>query len=152
MARQAESSTPGNPPIIPIPDTRADTAPPTGDVAPGEAMDEETWDRVLDLVREKKPIVWSILTSGEAGALAGDTLAFHLDPKHAFHIEQLREPSHISLIESCLESVCERHVGFEVKLVDGAGKDAMVPPKRRKVLEDPFVKKLLEHLDGEILG
>jgi DNA polymerase-3 subunit gamma/tau len=112
----------------------------------------EAWQGVLERLRVKKPLLSSILSQGEVGALRGDSLEFRIDPAKAFHIEQLREPAHLDLIQTCIAEVWDRPLGLEVALRPGAGGQASPDADRRKVLEDPLVKRLLEYLDGEIVG
>jgi hypothetical protein len=144
-----------------VPKTRAELAlagspgpPITPSLATAERLEElgpEAWDRVLDAVKAQKPLLWSILTQGEPGGIVGDVLRFRLDPRNGFHLEQLREPAHLDLLRQCVESVCARPLQVEVSLESGAGAYSGVSADRRKVLEDPFVKKLLEAFDGEIV-
>jgi len=116
-----------------------------------EEIDAESWGRVLDEVKAQKPLLWSILTQGEPGGIAGDVFRFRLDPGNGFHLEQLREPAHLDLIQQCISSVCHRPLRVELALEAGAGAAAPGNPDRRRVLEDPFVKKLLEAFDGEVV-
>jgi DNA polymerase-3 subunit gamma/tau len=115
------------------------------------ALPNEVWTAALDQLKDRKPLLWSILSQGDLGPVSGGKLPFLLDAKHGFHLEQLREPAHVKLIEDCLLGVYDRPLTFCVKVEEGAGAIAREETERKKVLEDPFVKKLLEHLDGEIL-
>jgi len=124
------------------------STPATADAAPPPAV----WDNVLEKIKDEKPLLWSILSQGELGPVDGETFVFKLDPAKGFHVEQLREPAHIELIESHIEEASGRRLRFHVRHEDGAGSAADGPPDRPKVLEDPFVKKVLELLDGEIVG
>lgn len=107
------------------------------------------WGHVLERVKPEKPLLWSVLSQGEPGPIENDTLYFRIDPEQDFHLEQLREPAHLDFIKQCVAAASPRPLGFDVRLEKGAG--GPEPRERKKVLEDPFVKKLLEFLDGEIV-
>ena len=111
----------------------------------------EAWASVLEHVKAEKPLLWSVLSQGDPGTVERGVLDFRIDPQNGFHVEQLKEPAHLDLIESCLRNVTDSPLKFEVRLQEGAGAHSETV-KRRKVLEDPFIKKLLEFLDGEIVG
>jgi len=124
------------------------SAVPSGGTA---AFPVEAWASVLEHVKAEKPLLWSVLSQGDPGTVERGVLDFRIDPQNGFHVEQLREPAHLALIESCLRNVYDSPLKFEVRLQEGAGAHSETV-KRRKVLEDPFIKKLLEFLDGEIVG
>ncbi len=142
--------------LVEVLSAASEAPPPATSAAPtsfedGTPLPPELWRSVLDRVKSEKPLLWSVLTQGEPGPVRGGALTFQVDPDNGFHVEQLREPAHLDLIRGCLSAACETDLGFRIALADGAGKHAHLPEERRKVLADPFVQKVLEFLDGEVV-
>ncbi len=112
----------------------------------------EVWERVLERIKGDKPLLWSVLSQGEPGPIEGGAFNFRIDPSKGFHLEQLKEPAHVQMIEARLSEAAGHRMRFRVQRAAGAGESAVPAKERPKVLEDPFVKKVLELLDGEIVG
>jgi len=60
----------------------------------------------------------------EPGPVDEKTFMFRLDPSKEFHLEQLREPAHIELIESRSTEAAGRPLRFRVRHETGAGTTA----------------------------
>jgi hypothetical protein len=112
----------------------------------------EVWESVLEKIKAEKPLLWSILSQGDPGPVEGETFTFRIDPANGFHLEQLREPAHVEMIEARISEVIGQALHFKVRHEAGAGVAEAGNNSRPKVAEDPFVKKVLELLDGEIVG
>jgi hypothetical protein len=110
---------------------------------------DDLWGRILEQVKPQKPLLWSVLSQGEPGPIENDTLYFRIDPDQDFHLEQLKEPAHLDFIQKCVAAASPLPLRFDVRLEKGVG--GPEPKERKKVLEDPLVKKLLEFLDGEVV-
>jgi len=142
-----------HPAVEPPPDGTTVAASKTASEEPAEAGPElkleqvvDAWDRtIVEMVRDRKPPVASLLAGTRPTKLADDTLTLEFPPGHDFHRAQLDEPRYKELLRDALYEVTGRKLA--VVLETGEGID-LEPADDDPLPEEDVISLLKETFDA----
>ncbi len=147
---------PADEPLTDPPDTGFDTGKPLN--LPRVQM---SWPKVLDAIKRRKQMLASLLSMGEVRSVENNKILVTFRNSYETNKQVVEKPESKTLIEDTLREFYKTTVRIEFEL---DATPAPAPPKRqpRREIEpvdaddllknDPDLKKMLEQIDGEIIG
>jgi hypothetical protein len=97
---------------------------------------EELWNRVLGLLKSRRPALWGFVSASRAeGPDAQGRLVIRLDSAHEYARTSLEEKENRTVIESMLAEAAGCRLQFRVESGDGgvaAGRNPETPAARRR--------------------
>ncbi|HHV78652.1 MAG TPA: DNA polymerase III subunit gamma/tau [Firmicutes bacterium] len=118
---------------------------------PEEVKVEECWPRVLETLRKNKQMrVRALLLPGKPLGVDGGNFIVAFSPESTFHVEQLKIAQNKAEAEKAIAQVMGKALSLQIEVTEKL-REEKGAQGTEDVLEQPFVKRSLEMLGGEIL-
>ena len=168
-AGSADGGAPAPSAVKPSSPARVAEAPPPADHSGDVARLKQGWAAVLERVAETAQLAAPYLKEAEPLRIEGDHVVLGFDPEFEEHLPRVQTPRAMQAIEQAVRQELRRPVGIRFVVEDrpqvpvgngGAAPAAAVvpepPPKKKnpakkKLAEDPAVKKTMAEFDAEVI-
>lgn len=168
-AGPADGGAPAPSAVEPSSPARVAEAPPPADRSGDVARLKQGWAAVLERVAETAQLAAPYLKEAEPLRIEGDHVVLGFDPEFEEHLPRVQTPRAMQAIEQAVRQELRRPVGIRFVVEDrpqvpvgngGAAPAAAVvpepPPKKKnpakkKLAEDPAVKKTMAEFDAEVI-
>ena len=146
---------------------RVAEAPPAAGRAGDVARLKQGWAAVLERVAETAQLAAPYLKEAEPLRIEGDHVVLGFDPEFEEHLPRVQTPRAMQAIEQAVRHELRRPVGIrfvvedrpQVPVGNGAPAPAVSPepppkkksPVKKKLAEDPAVKKTMAEFDAEVI-
>jgi len=168
-AGSADGGAPAPSAVKPSAPARVAEAPPPADRSGDVARLKQGWAAVLERVAETAQLAAPYLKEAEPLRIEGDHVVLGFDPEFEEHLPRVQTPRAMQAIEQAVRQELRRPVGIrfvvedrpQVPVGNGAPAPAAAvspepPPKKKnpakkKLAEDPTVKKTIAEFDAEVI-
>lgn len=168
-ANSADSGAPAPSAVeSPSPARMAEAPPPARAATPQAPADEvaqlkQRWAAILERVAATAQMAAPYLKEAAPLRVEGDYVVLGFDPEFEKHLALVQTPRAIQAIEQAVRHELRRQVGIRfvvedlprVPVVDSPAAPATPPKKksvpRKKLVDDPAVKKTIEEFDAEVI-
>ncbi len=122
---------------------------------PEVEADPGRWPEVLDRIRQERPSLAASLSDAEPWSPGVGSLGLRVPNGTAFHMDQLRDRTNMTIMENAAGSVFGGTVKVRLDFTSDAparGGDAAPSRQRSADARDPMVQKVVEMFDGRVTG